>query len=102
LLFTENESNAQRLWNQPNASPYVKDAFHAYVISGQREAVNSAKTGTKAAADYALDVPAGSSETIRLRLAADPIKDAFGLFDRVSKAALLTPTNSTSGLRRSR
>jgi len=38
LLFTENESNAQRLWNQPNASPYVKDAFHAYVIAGQGEA----------------------------------------------------------------
>ena len=40
LLFTENESNASRLWGQPNASPYVKDAFHAYVISGHRDAVN--------------------------------------------------------------
>ena len=37
LLFTENESNAQRLWGQPNASPYVKDAFHAYVIAGHSE-----------------------------------------------------------------
>src|SRR6187399_803519 len=35
LLFTENESNGQRLWGQPNPSPYVKDAFHAYVVSGQ-------------------------------------------------------------------
>ena len=70
LLFTENESNAQRLWGQPNASPYVKDAFHAYVISGQGEAVNPAKTGTKAAAHYVLDVPGGGSETVRLRLAA--------------------------------
>ncbi len=69
LLFTENESNASRLWGQPNASPYVKDAFHAYVISGNREAVNPAKTGTKAAAHYVLEVPGGGSQTVRLRLA---------------------------------
>ena len=61
MLFTENESNAQRLWDQPNASPYVKDAFHAYVISGQRDAVNPARTGTKAAAHYICDVPGGGS-----------------------------------------
>ena len=35
LLFTENESNAERLWDQPNASPWVKDAFHAYVVDGR-------------------------------------------------------------------
>jgi hypothetical protein len=50
LLFTENESNARRLWRQPNASAYVKDAFHAYVVSHDREAVNPAHVGTKAAA----------------------------------------------------
>ena len=42
LLFTDNESNAQRLWGQLNASPYVKDAFHQYIISGRSEAVNPA------------------------------------------------------------
>ena len=47
LLFTENETNASRLWGQPNASPYVKDAFHAYVISGKSEAVNPAKAGPR-------------------------------------------------------
>jgi hypothetical protein len=77
LLFTENESNAQRLWNQPNASPYVKDAFHSYVISGQREAVNSARTGTKAAAHYVCDVPGGGSASIRLRLTAVKQDHAF-------------------------
>ena len=61
LLFTENESNASRLWGQPNASPYVKDAFHAYVISGHRDAVNPDKVGTKAAAHYSLEVPGGGS-----------------------------------------
>ena len=79
LLFTENESNAQRLWGQPNAAPYVKDAFHRYVISGDREAVNPANTGTKAAAHYALDVPAGGCEVVRLRLTASPAdKKRFG------------------------
>jgi len=34
LLFTENDSNATRLWHQPNATPYVKDAFHTYIVSG--------------------------------------------------------------------
>src|SRR5581483_9912098 len=42
LLFTENETNSQRLWNQRNASPYVKDAFHEYLISGATGAVNPA------------------------------------------------------------
>ena len=68
LLFTENETNAQRLWDQPNASPWVKDAFHRYVVSGNSEAVNPAQTGTKAAARYLLDVPAGGSAVVRLRL----------------------------------
>ena len=81
LLFTENESNAGRLWGQPNASPYVKDAFHEYIISGRGEAVNPAKAGTKAAAHYVLDVPAGGSQTVRLRLAAARIADAFGGFE---------------------
>ncbi len=70
LLFTENESNTERLWGQPNASPWVKDAFHRYVISGEVGAVNPAKTGTKAAARYVLDVPAGGSAVVRLRLTA--------------------------------
>jgi hypothetical protein len=70
LLFTENESNFQRLWGQPNPSPWVKDAFHRYVVSGDGGAVNPAQTGTKAAARYVLDVPAGGSAVVRLRLSA--------------------------------
>ncbi|MFA6957261.1 MAG: glucosidase [Thermoanaerobaculia bacterium] len=78
LLFTENETNAFRLWGQPNVSPYVKDAFHQYVVSGHREAVNPAKKGTKAAARYALDVPADGSSVVRLRLSSAPPKQPFG------------------------
>ncbi|MEI6003013.1 glucosidase [Paraburkholderia bengalensis] len=80
LLFTENESNAERLWNQPNVSPYVKDAFHDYVIAGRREAVNPARTGTKAAAHYVCDVAGGGSATIKLRLTA--VKGDRDTFDR--------------------
>ena len=83
LLFTENESNASRLWGQPNATSYVKDAFHAYLVSGHGEAVNPDKVGTKAAAHYVLDVPSGGSTTVRLRLAADRIENAFGGFEGI-------------------
>ena len=83
LLFTDNETNTNRLWNQPNASPFVKDAFHSYLIAGQRDAVNPGATGTKAAAHYVLEVPAGGSRTVRLRLAAAPAVAPFDDFDRV-------------------
>ena len=68
LLFTDNESNRERLWGEANASPYVKDAFHRYVVSGETAAVNPASVGTKAAALYVLDIPAGGSASVRLRL----------------------------------
>jgi len=83
LLFTENESNAQRLWGQPNASPHVKDAFHTYLIGGEGDAVNPAKAGTKAAAHYMLEVPGGGSQTVRLRLAAAPAENPFSAFEKV-------------------
>ena len=88
LLFTENESNAQRLWGQQNPTPYVKDAFHSYVVSGNNGAVNPARVGTKAAALYTLDVPAGGSRTVRLRLAAGSKNDAFGDFEAVFQKRL--------------
>ncbi|MDB4892375.1 MAG: hypothetical protein JWL61_4230 [Gemmatimonadetes bacterium] len=70
LLFTENESNTQRLFGVPNASTYVKDAFHDYVVSGKSEAVNPQRTGTKAAACYRLDIPAGEERVVELRLSS--------------------------------
>jgi hypothetical protein len=82
LLFTENESNASRLWGQPNPSPYVKDAFHECVVSGRQDAVNPSKTGTKAAPHYRLTVPAGGSQAVRLRLRAEGAADPFGTFDQ--------------------
>lgn len=81
-LFTDNESNAQRLWGVANSSPYVKDAFHDYVVS-RADAVNPAKSGTKAAAHYAVEVPAGGSKTFRLRLRAAQRENAFDGFEKV-------------------
>ncbi len=86
VLFTENETNFARLFGSPNASPYVKDAFHEYVVHGRADAVNPAERGTKAAAHYVLEVPARSQQTVCLRLSADDVApgQAFGPgFDRV-------------------
>jgi hypothetical protein len=71
LLFTNNESNEKRLWGGQNRSPYVKDAFHEYLVHGVRGAVNPAKSGTKVAALYQMTVPAGGEVVVRLRLTRD-------------------------------
>jgi hypothetical protein len=68
LLFTDNETNTERLWGLPGASRFTKDAFHRRVVDGDESAVNPACEGTKCAAWYVLEVPAGGSHTLRLRL----------------------------------
>jgi len=67
LLFTENETNNQRLFNAPNSSPYVKDSINDYIVHGNQAAVNPALAGTKAAANYKLTIAPGQTATIRLR-----------------------------------
>jgi len=108
LLFTENETNSQRLFGTPNATPYVKDAFHEFLIGERREAVNPALVGTKAAAHYGLHIEPGQSAVIRLRLRRGelPTKETvFGaafenvFAERVREAdefyRALTPPNAT-------
>jgi len=68
LLFTENETNMERLFGQKSRTPYVKDAFDRYVVHGESAAVNPALKGTKAAAHFATEVAPGASWTILLRL----------------------------------
>jgi hypothetical protein len=68
LLFTENETNNKRVFGTDNDSPYVKDGINNYVVQGDHNAVNPEKTGTKSAAHYHLNVGAGKTATIRLRL----------------------------------
>jgi Mannosylglycerate hydrolase MGH1-like glycoside hydrolase domain len=80
LLFCENETNPRRHFNQPEAKGFFKDAFHEYVIAGNKSAVNPAQTGTKAGALYELTVPARQSASVRLRLAKSDAASAGGLW----------------------
>ena len=72
LLFTENETNTERLFGAPNATPFVKDGINNCVVHGKSDAVNPAQTGTKVAAQYVITVGAGQSQTLRLRLSDLP------------------------------
>jgi hypothetical protein len=80
FLFTENESNSERLWNVPNATRFVKDAFHRRVVDGDLAAVNPQQTGTKSAAWYRFEVPAGESVSVQLRLAKRGRAEPFARF----------------------
>ncbi|MBI1737472.1 MAG: glucosidase [Candidatus Rokubacteria bacterium] len=79
-VFTENETNAVRLFGVPNRTPWVKDGIERWLLHGEKDAVNAARRGTKAALHYRLLVPAGGERTIALRLADTP--PAAGLFGR--------------------
>ncbi len=68
FIFTENETNTQRLFGVPNQSPHVKDAFHELLIAGSAGAANAAQTGSKAGAVYRLELGPQSEVQIRLRL----------------------------------
>jgi hypothetical protein len=111
LLFTENESNNQKLFGVPNRTPYVKDGIDNYLVKGQVGAVNPALTGTKAAALYRMRVEAGATVTLRLRLtdrAGDsraletrrvsnrPVRKSFGTAAAVTGSDLPESTLGTS------
>jgi hypothetical protein len=91
LLFTENETNFERLFGQKSHTPYVKDAFHRLVVNGERGAVNPAMKGTKAAAHFNSEIAPGQCWTVKCRLTdrnpADdhkPAEEFFGpAFDSV-------------------
>ena len=90
LLFTENETNNERLFGTANATRYVKDAINNHVVSGKLDAVNPEHTGTKAAAHYRLTVDPGKMQTIKLRLsdkAPQAMGEPFGSqFDEIIQA----------------
>jgi hypothetical protein len=86
FLFTENETNTRKLFGVDNWTPYVKDAFHEYLVHGRIEAVNPGRVGTKATALYHLELPAGSEACLRLRLAPRELsanQDLGQDFDRI-------------------
>jgi hypothetical protein len=88
LLFTENETNHERLFQgQKNESPYVKDGINDYIVQGKHGAVNPGMQGTKVAAHYPVKIDAGQSKVIRLRLSKsspDQRSELFGKqFDEI-------------------
>jgi len=86
VLFTNNETNTERIFALPNASPYVKDGINDFIVLGQRDAIRKDAHGTKAAAHYRLTVPAGATEVVRLRLTEDDASPATAFdatFDEV-------------------
>jgi hypothetical protein len=83
LLFTENETNTERIFGQANASPYVKDGINDYVVNGKLQSVNPRQSGTKSSAHYQANIGAGKTATVRLRLSDLPpaaIGDPFRNF----------------------
>jgi hypothetical protein len=86
LLFTENETNQKRLFNVPNRTPYVKDSIHRHLVAGEKDAVNPKGVGTKVAAHYTRDIPAGGQAVLKLRLfaASQAPSELFGKsFDQI-------------------
>ena len=83
FLFTDNETNIKRLYGLPNPSPFVKDAFHQYIIHNEQSAVNLEQIGTKAAPIYRLTLEAGTTQVIRLRLSAAAHQQPFKQFDKI-------------------
>ncbi|PSR90513.1 Six-hairpin glycosidase-like protein [Coniella lustricola] len=71
MLFTENDTNFEVLYDGENPQPYVKDAFHRHIVNGEKDAVNPAQTGTKCAAWFAFNedggVPPGECAVVRFR-----------------------------------
>ena len=68
LLFTENDTNVQRLYNAQNPTPYVKDGINEYVVNHNAGAVNPAQFGTKVSPHYKMVIQPGETKTISLRL----------------------------------
>ncbi|OZH55446.1 glucosidase, partial [Hydrocoleum sp. CS-953] len=85
LFFTENETNKQRLSGEKNTSAYVKDGINNYLVNGQKDAINPNMYGTKFAPHYILELGAGETKTIKLRLANSPeIRQPFDTkFDNI-------------------
>ena len=89
ILFTENESNTERLWGWRGAERYTKDAFHRYLINGEKDAVNPDETGTKACGVYPIELQPGDCKVLHFRLYSGdgPTPDFHCVFeDRIAEA----------------
>jgi hypothetical protein len=103
LLLTDNETNAERLWAAPSRSPYVKDAFHAAIVSGDRSGLApSDYAATKAGARYAFDLAPGTTRIVRARLTKDApasVREVDGIVaEREAEADAFYAATAASGL----
>jgi len=89
VLFTDNETNKTRLFGKSNNNPFVKDAFHRYLINGRTSAVNPDRKGTKAGVLYHKKISPKSSRIMKLRLSATFHKSAFEDFDGIFERRLV-------------
>jgi len=83
FLFCENDTNSERIWGTPSPGQYFKDGINDYIVSGRREAVNSARLGTKTAAHYQLNLSAGANTRLRLRLRKEELEADIADFDSI-------------------
>jgi Mannosylglycerate hydrolase MGH1-like glycoside hydrolase domain/Glycosyl hydrolase family 63 C-terminal domain len=88
VLFTDNETNKTRLFGKSNNNPFVKDAFHRYLINGRTNAVNPDRKGTKAAVLYHKKIPHRNSRIMKLRLSKTFHRSAFEDFDGIFEQRL--------------
>ena len=104
LLFTENDTNNERIFGKPNDTPYVKDGINNYVVNGRKDAVNPGGCGTKVSPHFELTVGAKGSKSVQLRLTSTAMKSPFADFEGVFKARLqeadefyasITPASTT-------
>ncbi|MDX1363531.1 MGH1-like glycoside hydrolase domain-containing protein [Arenibacter latericius] len=77
LLFTENETNMEKLYLQPNDHPYKKDFFHDTVIKGDYSKAKLKQEGTKFAPMYKMQLKAGETKTVKLRLTNGSLENPF-------------------------
>ncbi|HSC38246.1 MAG TPA: hypothetical protein VLD19_10255, partial [Chitinophagaceae bacterium] len=82
VLFCDNETNTQRLYNAPNKTAFCKDGINEFLVHGIHDAINPQSTGTKAAVNYEFSIKGGDSVTLRLRLEANAKTTPFDAFDR--------------------
>jgi hypothetical protein len=83
FLFTENDTNTERLFGQPNTQPYVKDAFHRAVIHGETNAINPAQEGTKAAVHFKKTVQPGETFEVQIRFSNNAQESPFVAFNEI-------------------
>ena len=102
LLFCENETNYQRLYQQPNTTPYPKDSIHEYVVKGNKQAVNPQQQGSKMALHYATTLAPGEAYTVKIRLQTqqnDPWADYDAVFQQRQEEADLFYADLQAGIK---